>query len=122
MNAYHDIAARYLDAWNEADDTSRHDLIAATWAEDAHYVDPLMSGERHDGLTAMIAAARTHFPGHRFSLVGAPDGHGNHLRFSWSLAAEGGAVVGRGTDFATLDTHGRLVSVTGFLDQDPVAV
>jgi SnoaL-like domain len=121
MTQYHAIAARYLDAWNEADDSRRHDLIAATWAEDASYVDPLMSGTDHDGLTAMIAAARTHFPGHRFSLVGAPDGHGNHLRFSWSLAPEGGAIVARGTDFATLDPNGRLSSVTGFLDQMPAA-
>jgi hypothetical protein len=121
MNKYHDIAARYLDAWNEADDTSRRNLIAATWTENARYVDPLMSGEQHEGLSAMIAAARAHFPGHRFSLAGTPDGHGDHLRFSWSLAPEGGAPVARGTDFATLDAEGRLMSVTGFLDQNAAA-
>ena len=117
MSSHHDIAQRYLAIWNEGDAACRRARIAELWAADARYADPLMAGEGHDGIEAMIAAARTQFPGHRFSLVGRPDGHGGNLRFSWSLAPEGGAPIAHGTDFATLDAEGRLARVTGFLDQ-----
>lgn len=119
MSNHDDIVERYLAIWNEGDDTRRRDLIAGAWAEDARYSDPLMAGEGHDGIAAMIAGARAQFPGHRFHLAGTPDGHGANVRFSWSLAPEGGAIVARGTDFAMLDAGGRLTRVTGFLDQLP---
>jgi hypothetical protein len=121
MNSHHDIAQRYLAIWNEGDAARRRARIAELWAADARYADPLMAGEGHDGIEAMIAAAQAQFgkqfPGHRFSLVGTPDRHGGNLRFSWSLAPEGGAPVAHGTDFATLDAEGKLTCVTGFLDQ-----
>jgi hypothetical protein len=117
MSSHHDIAQRYLAIWNEGDAARRRARIAELWAADARYADPLMAGEGHDGIEAMIAAARAQFPGHRFSLAGTPDGHGGNLRFSWSLAPEGGAPIAHGTDFATLDAEGRLARVTGFLDQ-----
>lgn len=120
MSNHHDIAERYLAIWNEGDDARRRAMIADAWAEDARYSDPLMQGEGRDGIAAMIAGARAQFPGHRFSLAGSPDSHGGNLRFSWTLAPEaGGATVARGTDFAMLDADGRLVRVTGFLDQLP---
>lgn len=121
MSNPHDIAERYLAIWNEGDDARRRELIAVTWAEDGRYADPLMAGEGRDGIAAMIAGARAQFPGHHFSLAGTPDSHGANLRFSWSLAPEGGGAVARGTDFATLDADGRLACVTGFLDQVPAA-
>jgi len=39
-----ELVERYLSAWNERDTRKRRDLIAKTWAEDAHYLDPLMQG------------------------------------------------------------------------------
>ncbi len=120
MSNHHDIAERYLAIWNEGDDARRRAMMTDTWAEDARYSDPLMQGEGRDGIAAMIAGARAQFPGHRFSLAGSPDAHGANLRFSWTLAPEGGgAAVARGTDFAVLDAAGRLARVTGFLDQLP---
>jgi hypothetical protein len=110
------VADRYLAVWNEADPARRRALVAEAWSPAAHYVDPLMTGEGHDGIAAMIQAARTQFPGHGFSLRGVPDGHGRHVRFSWDLAPHGGAAVAGGTDVATLDTDGRIVDVIGFLD------
>jgi hypothetical protein len=58
------------------------------------------------------------FPGHRFALDGAPDAHGEHLRFSWALGPEGGEPLVKGTDIAVVE-GGRLRSVVGFLDQVP---
>ncbi|QRE74282.1 nuclear transport factor 2 family protein [Methylobacterium aquaticum] len=112
------LAARYLATWNETDPTRRRALLAETFTEGARYRDPLMAGEGHDGLDALIGAVQARFPGLRFRLAGRPDGYGDHLRFSWALAPEGGDGVVEGTDFATLE-GGRLAEVTGFLDRVP---
>ena len=113
------LATRYLAAWNEADPTRRRALVAEAFSEDARYLDPLMQGQGHDGVAAMIGGAQAHFPGLRFTLHGTPDAHNDRLRFSWALGPEGAAPVARGTDFCTLAADGRLQNVTGFLDLVP---
>ncbi|MBN9241296.1 MAG: nuclear transport factor 2 family protein [Mesorhizobium sp.] len=110
------VAEAYIDLWNEADDIRRKAALAEGWASDARYADPLMTGQSRHGIAAMIAGARAQFPGHGFALRGTPDGHGRFVRFSWSLAPEGGAPVAGGTDVVTLDTDGRIDNVVGFLD------
>lgn len=116
------LAARYLATWNETDPARRRALLAETFTEGARYRDPVMAGEGHDGLDALIGAVQARFPGLRFRLAGRPDGYGDHLRFwlrfSWALAPEGGEGVVEGTDFAILE-GGRLAEVTGFLDRVP---
>ena len=111
-----DIANTYLALWNDADEASRHARLCAGWSADARYADPMMSGDGHDGIAAMIAGARAQFPGHGFTLSGTPDGHGSFVRFSWTLAAADAAPVARGTDVVRLDDAGRIVEVIGFLD------
>ncbi len=111
-----EIASRYIALWNETDQEARRALIAESSTEDASYLDPMMQENGHDGIDAMIAGVQHQFPGYRFALAGTPDSHNNRLRFSWSLAVEGGAPAARGTDFALLSSDGRLQSVTGFLD------
>jgi hypothetical protein len=64
----------------------------------------------------MIATAQTQFPGHRFALVRGADAHHDRVRFSWSLAPEGGTPIAVGTDFATVTEDGRLGTITGFLE------
>lgn len=113
------IAERYIALWNETDATRRQDLIADTFTADARYLDPLMQGEGHQGIDAMVAAAQAKFAGHRFALRGTPEGHHDRLRFSWTLAAVATAPVAAGTDFALLSADGRLRRVTGFLDALP---
>ena len=110
------IAARYIAAWNEADERHRATLVAGTFAPDVHYLDPMMDGRGHDGLCGLIAAVQQRFAGHRFVLEGTPEGHHDVLRFQWALAADGADPVARGTDVAELDADGRLCRVTGFLD------
>jgi hypothetical protein len=109
----------YVAMWNEPDPQRRRTLAAKTLTEDASYLDPLMSGDGIDGVSAMIAGAQKQFPGHRFALVAGPDAHHDRVRFSWSLAVDGGEPIAVGVDFATLAEDGRMRSVTGFLE--PVA-
>jgi hypothetical protein len=90
-----DIANRYIGLWNETDAQRRRALIARAWTEDASYVDPLMKGEGHGGIDAMIAGVQERFPGHRFSLRGDPEGHNDRIRFSWTLV-EGTTPVAAG--------------------------
>ena len=107
----------YIAMWNEASPDARRSIIAATWADDATYVDPLMEGAGPDGIDAMVAGVQQQFPGHRFELTARPDQHHDRVRFAWRLVgADGDAAVARGVDFATLAADGRLRRVTGFLE------
>lgn len=110
------VAETYIELWNEADDGLRNAALADNWAANARYADPLMAGEGHQGIAAMIGGARAQFPGHGFVLRGTPDGHGSVVRFSWSLAPTGGAPIAGGTDIVTLDAQGCISEVIGFLD------
>lgn len=112
------IADAYIAAWNETDPARRRALIGAAWTEDARYVDPIMQGEGQDQIDALIARVHQRFPGFRFVLFGQPDGHGAHVRFSWTLGPEGAEPPIQGTDFAVVQ-DGRLQTVTGFLDRVP---
>jgi hypothetical protein len=105
----------YIATWNEPDAARRRALAAAVWTEDGTYVDPLMRGEGHDGIAAMIGAAQAQFPGHRFELSFGPDAHNAAVRFAWTLVGDNGPAA-RGTDFATVAGDGRLRAVTGFLE------
>ena len=105
----------YIAAWNETDPERRRALVAETFSEDARYVDPLMSGEGQDGIAAMIGAAQSQFPGHRFELSFGPDAHNDVVRFAWTLHGADGPVA-TGVDFGTVAEDGRLRNVTGFLE------
>lgn len=122
MHERQPLIDRYLAIWNEPDTDRRRALIAATWADDASYIDPLMEGRGHAGIDAMIAAAQQQFPDHRFEQIGALDTHHEHLRFSWVLTSASGAPVVAGTDFGTVGVDGRLRGIVGFLDQLPTTV
>ena len=107
----------YIAAWNERVPERRRALVAAAFADDATYLDPMMSGAGGDELDALIAGAQDQFPGHRFVLHGAPDAHHDAVRFSWRLEpAAGGDAVAIGHDFGTLAGDGRLQRVVGFLE------
>lgn len=110
----------YLALWNDHDAASRSRRLWDGWTEDARYIDPMMAAEGHAGIAAMIADARAQFPGHAFTLRGAPDAHGSFVRFSWMLAPNHGAPIVGGTDIVRLATDGRIAEVIGFLDR-PVA-
>lgn len=113
------LVNNYIAMWNATDPQDRRELVAQTLTEDASYVDPIMTGEGTEGISAMIAGAQEQFPGHVFVLHSGPDAHHDRLRFGWSLAPVGGKPVAIGIDFATVADDGRMRSITGFLE--PVA-
>src|SRR6202051_2246746 len=111
-------ATRYIDLWNERSADRRRAMLSQHWARDAKYVDPLMSGDGHDGVDALISGVQARFPDFRFQLIGQPNGFGEHLRFSWGLGPDGADSPIKGTDFAVVH-DGKIKSITGFLDQVP---
>ena len=112
------IARSYLEVWNETDTHRRAELFGRSWHEDARYVDPMMKGEGVAQIGGLVAAVHERFPGFRFTLRGQPDGHGEHVRFQWSLGPDGQAAPIEGSDVVRLD-GGRIASVVGFLDKVP---
>jgi hypothetical protein len=115
-----DLIDRYIAMWNETDAKSRRDLITRTWSETASYLDPLMQGDGHAGIDAMVHGVQQRFPGHRFRRTSDVDAHHDRVRFTWELAADGGAVLVSGIDFGVI-AGDRLQAITGFLDQAPAA-
>ena len=112
------IAENYIRAWNEPDAARRKPLLAAAFTDDVVYRDPIMQGDGHDGIAALIAGVHQRFDGFRFALKGKPDGFADRIRFSWTLGPQDADSVVEGTDIGIID-EGRLSSVTGFLDKVP---
>ncbi|MGW3264714.1 nuclear transport factor 2 family protein [Streptomyces sp. NPDC001056] len=117
---YETAAARYFEAWNATEPEALRKAVAAAWAEDGSYTDPLADVRGHEGVAAVIAAAHEQFPGFVFRPLGAVDGHHDTARFGWELVneADGSAPVA-GFDVVTLDAEGRIRQVLGFLDRVP---
>ena len=82
MTDHKTIAGRYIELWNRAH-TEGREMLAENWTADARYADPLMSGDGHDGVDALIAGVQEKFPAFRFKLIGEPNGFGDHVGFSW---------------------------------------
>jgi len=112
--------ARYFEAWNAVDHETLTKSVAAAWAADGSYTDPLADVSGHEQIAAVIAAAHEQFPGFVFRPTGVVDGHHDTARFSWELVNEGdGSAPVAGFDVITLDEQGRIRSVLGFLDRVP---
>ena len=116
MTAPTALIDRYIAAWNTTDAEDRRDLIAGAWTEGASYLDPLMSGEGHDGIDAMVHGVQERFPGLSFRRTSDVDAHNDRVRFAWELSAEGQPPMAKGIDFGVVAPDGRLASITGFLD------
>ncbi|MFR0354768.1 nuclear transport factor 2 family protein [Streptomyces sediminimaris] len=116
---YENAVARYFEAWNAAEPEELTKAVAAAWAVDGGYTDPLADVSGHEQIAAVIAAAHEQFPGFAFRPSGAVDGHHDTARFSWELVAEDGSAPVAGSDVITLDEDGRIRAVLGFLDRVP---
>jgi hypothetical protein len=121
MTATPDLAGRYLAAWNETDPAARGAALAALFADDVRYTDPLVTAEGRDALDATIGAVQQQFPGFVFRLAGPVDAHHDQLRFTWELGPAGQEAPVAGFDVAVLDGDGRIRTVLGFLDRVPSA-
>ena len=119
MTATPDLADRYLAAWNETDPAARTAAVAALFADDVLYTDPLVAAEGRPALEATIAAVQQRFPGFVFRLSGTADAHHAQLRFGWELGPAGQDAPIAGSDVALVDEGGRISTVLGFLDRVP---
>ena len=104
----------YFAAWNEADAGKRLDLVGASFAEDAHYVDPLSDVTGHAGVVEMIEGVRAQFVGATLQRTGDIDAHHHLARFPWSATGADGAVIVAGLDVVVLGTDGRISALAGF--------
>ena len=114
------LVDRYLAAWNATDPAARREAVAAVFAPDARYVDPLADVSGHDGIDALIAGAQAQFAGLTFTPGEVFDAHHDVVRFTWHLGPDGTAepaVIG--FDVAEIADDGRLRRVHGFLDRMP---
>jgi hypothetical protein len=120
INRYESAVARYFDAWNALDEETLTKAVAAAWAVDGTYTDPLVDAGGHQEIAAVIAAVHQQFPGFVFYPTAVVDGHHDTARFSWELVneADGSAPIA-GFDVIALDDQGRIRSVIGFLDRVP---
>jgi hypothetical protein len=115
-----DLVRRYLAAWNEPDEDARRASVAAIWADDGRYLDPLAEVTGHDAISALMGVVQQQLPDHVFRLLDGVDAHHNIARFSWELVPrDGWGSVAEGFDVAVIDDDGRLGSVLGFLDKAP---
>ena len=120
MSTFDELAERYIAAWNETDPEARSAAVAALYAEDARYTDPLVDAEGREAIAATTGAVQQQFPGFVFRLAGPVDAHHDQARFQRELGPDGAAeapIVG--FDVAVRDGDGRLASVFGFLDRVP---
>jgi len=115
-----DIAAltslvdRYIAVWNEADANRRQALIMLTFVEHASYLDPMLAGEGHDGINALVEAVHAKYPGYKFSRTSDVNAHHDRAQFDWQLAPGNGPALVKGLDFSIVSDDGRLKAVTGF--------
>jgi hypothetical protein len=112
------IAHAYLETWNETDPAKRQSLLKKYWADEATYVDPLMSAEGSEKISSLVAAVHQRFPRFRFKLTGTPNGHGKYVRLSWSLGPDGAEPPIEGSDVVVADA-GQIRQVIGFIDRAP---
>ena len=113
------IAHRYIELWNERAPKPPPRDAGSQLDRRCQIRRPADVGDGHDGVDALISGVQQKFPDFKFTLIGEPNGFGEHVRFSWGLGPDGTDSPIKGTDFAVLSQDGRIKSITGFLDQVP---
>ncbi len=124
MSTYDNTAHAYIAAWNTLDAAERKDAVAAVFAPEATYTDPLAAVSGPDAIAELIGGAQQKFAGWTFRLGGPVDGHHSQARFTWALGPDDrydGEAPVVGFDVVTLDDAGLITSVLGFLDRVPPA-
>jgi hypothetical protein len=119
MTTYDDLAARYINTWNQTDPSARRAAVDQLYTENARYVDPMAVAEGREAIASMIGAVQQQFPDFRFRLAGPVDGHHDQARFGWELGPGGTPAPIVGFDVAVSDGSGRIQTVLGFLDKVP---
>lgn len=106
----------YWQMWNEPNlDRVRGHLDRAV-AKGFEFADPINHHVGRDALETNVRDLRTERPDVEFVLGSAIDGHHGRYRYAWHMK-QGGRVVLRGLDVATLDEDGLLLRIDGFFDR-----
>ena len=121
MTTFETVANAYITAWNTTVATERERAVAAVFAPDATYTDPLADVSGRAAIAELIGGAQQQFAGWAFRLAGPVDGHHGQARFTWALGPADGEAPVVGVDVVTLDDDELITSVLGFLDRVPAA-
>jgi hypothetical protein len=110
--------ARYLEFWNADPGPDQQRLATEVFAPEVDYVAPIGASHGHDGLLALARELATHLGDVAFVARAEPDAHHDRARVRWEVI-RGDDSFATGTDVLVLDEHGRIASVTAFLDRAP---
>lgn len=105
---------RYFAAWNDRDPVRRREAVAAAWAPEGRYVDPVADVTGHGAISDMIGGVHEQYPGVTLRCSSAIDGHHDVIRFNWEILDADGGLALSGLDVARLADDGRLLDIRGF--------
>ncbi|HEX5918626.1 MAG TPA: nuclear transport factor 2 family protein [Nocardioides sp.] len=111
-------AGRYVEFWNASSAEEQRRIADEAFAPDVDYHVPLGVMRGVEQLVGFREQFAERMPDYRFRARTAPDAHHDRARLQWELVVDGESFA-TGTDVLALDTEGRIVSVTGFLDRAP---
>lgn len=102
----------YAEFWsmNEADRNAR---LAEVATPDVSYTDPMVAVKGTRAFSDHIGQFQQDIPGGRFKITEALEHHGCSLAH-WDMLGPDGAVMIKGTSFATHSEDGKFASFTGF--------
>ena len=110
-----ELVDRYCRVWNEADPSTRADLLASVWANGATYTDPSVHAASAQELLAHIAAVRARRPGASVLRTSDVDAHHGVARFAWRVVQADGTALPEGIDIAFISSDGsRIERIIGF--------
>lgn len=115
------IVDTYLSSLHETDAATRAEMVAAAWAPEGRFVDPLQEAKGHAALADIAPAVEQLYPGARFRRLSAVDAHHEFIRFAWDLVAQDGSVIVAGIDVGMVGDDGKLLGIVGFFGDLPEA-
>ena len=121
MATTEEIVQAYGDAWNEADEGKRRELIDLSWADDGRFVDPQSDVTGREALFALISGFQKQMAGARIDATSGVQVHHDKIRFNWKLVGADGKTMIEGLDFGELAEDGRIRSIVGFWGDPPPA-
>lgn len=111
-----ELVTAWFAAWATADEAQRAAILERCVTDDVHVRTSFASIDSRAGLTEHIGGAVRHMPGFRSELDGSPQHLFGYLRFRWQVRSPDGAIVMRGTNFASLALDGRMRGLISFPD------
>jgi hypothetical protein len=111
------IVEQYLRFWN-APASGQQRLAAEIFTQDVAYHVPLGVMRGQEQLIGFREQFAREQPDYAFVARSRPERHHDRARLQWELWV-GNTSFATGTDVLEIDEHGRIASVTGFLDRAP---